>query len=193
MRKFTALFVASTLALGATSMAFAADTATTTAAPAEGKMMMHHKGKPGMHEMMMFKDLNLTDAQKQQIRDIMKSQRDQMKRPPLEERRAMHDIIASDSFDKAKAEAQIDKMAEQHKARMLAHMETQNKIYNILTPEQKKQFNANFEKRLTERPASECCRSYSAFPCAPAYWLYAVLPSSQSALQLSPYRSCRWR
>ena len=156
MRKFTALFVASTLALGATSMAFAADTATTTAAPAEGKMMMHHKGKPGMHhEMMMFKDLNLTDAQKQQIRDIMKSQRDQMKRPPLEERRAMHDIIASDTFDKAKAEAQIDKMAEQHKARMLAHMETQNKIYNILTPEQKKQFNANFEKRLTERPAME--------------------------------------
>ncbi|MCK6760960.1 ATP-independent periplasmic protein-refolding chaperone Spy [Enterobacter bugandensis] len=156
MRKFTALFVASTLALGATSMAFAADTATTTAAPAEGKMMMHHKGKPGMHhEIMMFKDLNLTDAQKQQIRDIMKSQRDQMKRPPLEERRAMHDIIASDSFDKAKAEAQIDKMAEQHKARMLAHMETQNKIYNILTPEQKKQFNANFEKRLTERPAME--------------------------------------
>ena len=156
MRKFTALFVASTLALGATSMAFAADTTTTAAAPAEGKMMMHHKGKPGMHhEMMMFKDLNLTDAQKQQIRDIMKSQRDQMKRPPLEERRAMHDIIASDSFDKAKAEAQIDKMAEQHKARMLAHLETQNKIYNILTPEQKKQFNANFEKRLTERPAME--------------------------------------
>lgn len=156
MRKFTALFVASTLALGATSMAFAADTATTTAAPAEGKMMMHHKGKPGMHhEMMMFKDLNLTDAQKQQIRDIRKGERDQMKRPPLEERRAMHDIIASDSFDKAKAEAQIDKMAEQHKARMLAHMETQNKIYNILTPEQKKQFNANFEKRLTERPAME--------------------------------------
>ena len=155
MRKLTALFVASTLALGATSMAFAADTATTTAAPAEGKMMMHHKGKPGMHHDMMFKDLNLTDAQKQQVREIMKSQRDQMKRPPLEERRAMHDIIASDSFDKAKAEAQIDKMAEQHKASMLARMETQNKIYNILTPEQKKQFNANFEKRLTERPAPE--------------------------------------
>ena len=154
MRKLTALFVASTLALGATSAAFAADTATTTAAPAESKMM-HHKGKPGMHHDMMFKDLNLTDAQKTQIRDIMKSQRDQMKRPPVEERRAMHDIIASDSFDKAKAQAQVDKMAEQNKARMLAHMETQNKIYNILTPEQKKQFDANFEKRLTERAGPE--------------------------------------
>jgi len=154
MRKLTALFVASTLALGATSAAFAADTATTTAAPAESKMM-HHKGKPGMHHDMMFKDLNLTDAQKTQIRDIMKSQRDQMKRPSVEERRAMHDIIASDSFDKAKAQAQVDKMAEQNKARMLAHMETQNKIYNILTPEQKKQFDANFEKRLTERAEPE--------------------------------------
>ncbi|UFM71342.1 ATP-independent periplasmic protein-refolding chaperone Spy [Leclercia adecarboxylata] len=154
MRKLTALFVASTLALGATSAAFAADTATTTAAPAESKMM-HHKGKPGIHHDMMFKDLNLTDAQKTQIRDIMKSQRDQMKRPSVEERRAMHDIIASDSFDKAKAQAQVDKMAEQNKARMLAHMETQNKIYNILTPEQKKQFDANFEKRLTERAGPE--------------------------------------
>ncbi len=34
-------------------------------------------------------------------------------------------------------------------------METQNKIYNILTQKQKKQFNANFEKRLTERPAAK--------------------------------------
>mgnify|MGYP000021391014 CR=1 FL=1 len=136
MRKLTALFVASTLALGAANLAHAADT--TTAAPADAKPMMHHKGKFGPHEDMMFKDLNLTDAQKQQIREIMKGQRDQMKRPPLEERRAMHDIIASDTFDKAKAEAQIAKMEEQRKANMLAHMETQNKIYNILTPEQKK-------------------------------------------------------
>ena len=154
MRKLTALFVASTLALGATSAAFAADTATTTAAPAESKMM-HHKGKPGMHHDMMFKDLNLTDAQKTQIRDIMKSQRDNMKRPSLDERRAMHELVASDTFDKAKAEAQIDKMEAQHKEMALARLETQNKIYNILTPEQKKQFNANFEKRLTERPAAK--------------------------------------
>ncbi|MDA8478907.1 ATP-independent periplasmic protein-refolding chaperone Spy [Citrobacter sp. Awk 4] len=153
MRKLTALFVASTLALGAANLAHAADTS--SAATADSMPMMHHKGKFGPHHDMMFKDLNLTDAQKQQIREIMKGQRDQMKRPPLEERRAMHDIITSDTFDKAKAQAQIAKMEEQRQANMLAHMETQNKIYNILTPEQKKQFNANFEKRLTERPAQE--------------------------------------
>ncbi|EKD9664857.1 ATP-independent periplasmic protein-refolding chaperone [Salmonella enterica] len=153
MCKLTALFVASTLAMGAANLAHAAET--TTAAPADAKPMMQHKGKFGPHHDMMFKNLNLTDAQKQQIRDIMKAQREQMKRPLLEERRAMHDIIASDTFDKAKAEAQITKMEAQRKANMLAHMETQNKIYNVLTPEQKKQYNANFEKRLTERPAQE--------------------------------------
>ncbi|EHS7367133.1 ATP-independent periplasmic protein-refolding chaperone [Salmonella enterica] len=153
MRKLTALFVASTLAMGAANLAHAAET--TTAAPADAKPMMQHKGKFGPHHDMMFKNLNLRDAQKQQIRDIMKAQREQMKRPLLEERRAMHDIIASDTFDKAKAEAQITKMEAQRKANMLAHMETQNKIYNVLTPEQKKQYNANFEKRLTERPAQE--------------------------------------
>ncbi|EAA4390831.1 ATP-independent periplasmic protein-refolding chaperone [Salmonella enterica subsp. enterica serovar Adjame] len=153
MRKLTALFVASTLAMGAANLAHAAET--TTAAPADAKPMIQHKGKFGPHHDMMFKNLNLTDAQKQQIRDIIKAQREQMKRPLLEERRAMHDIIASDTFDKAKAEAQITKMEAQRKANMLAHMETQNKIYNVLTPEQKKQYNANFEKRLTERPAQE--------------------------------------
>lgn len=152
MKKITALFVASTLALGAANLAHAADT---TAAQPESKPMMHHKGIHGGQHEMMFKGLNLTDAQKQQIRDIMKGQRENMKRPSLDERRAMHELIASDTFDKAKAEAQIDKMEAQHKAMALSRMETQNKIYNILTPEQKKQFNANFEKHLTDRKAPE--------------------------------------
>ena len=152
MKKITALFVASTLALGAANLAHAADT---TAAQPESKPMMHHKGMHGGQHEMMFKGLNLTDAQKQQIRDIMKGQRENMKRPSLDERRSMHELIASDTFDKAKAEAQIDKMEAQHKAMALSRMETQNKIYNILTPEQKKQFNANFEKHLTDRKAPE--------------------------------------
>ncbi|MBU4683363.1 ATP-independent periplasmic protein-refolding chaperone Spy [Cedecea davisae] len=154
MRKLTALFVASTLALGAANLAHAADTTPATDAKTDAPMMHHKMMRGPMHEMM-FKDLNLTDAQKQQIKDIMKEQRGNMQRPSVEERRAMHDVIASDSFDQAKAQAQVDKMAEQNKTRMLAHMQTQNKIYNILTPEQKKQFNANFEKRLTERPTHE--------------------------------------
>lgn len=154
MKKMTsALIIASTLALGAANLAHAADT--TAATTTETAPMMHHKGKPGMQHDMMFKGLNLTDAQKQQIRDIMKEQHSKMQRPSLDERRAMHNLIASDTFDKAKAEEMVTKMEAQHKDMAVSRMETQNKIYNILTPEQKKQFNANFEKRLTERHAPE--------------------------------------
>ena len=153
MKKLTSLIIASTLALGAANLAHAADTTVTTTTDAAP--MMHHKGKPGMHHDMMFNGLNLTDAQKTQIRDIMKDQRSNMQRPSLDERRAMHNLIASDTFDKAKAEEMVNKMEAQHKAMAVSRMETQNKIYNILTPDQKKQFNANFEKRLTERHAPE--------------------------------------
>ena len=171
MRKLSAIVMATTLALGAANLAHAADTATTAAQPGTettatqpgaaptaaqpdgANVMPFHRGGPGMRHDMMFKDLNLTDAQKQQIREIMKAQRDKMPRPSLEDRRAMHALVASDTFDRAKAEAAAAKMAEQHKEMLLTRMETHNKIYNILTPEQKKQFNANFEKRLTERPA----------------------------------------
>ncbi|MBB3320804.1 MULTISPECIES: ATP-independent periplasmic protein-refolding chaperone Spy [Atlantibacter] len=153
MRKLTAIVMATSLALGAANLAHAAETATTATAPDATNVQPYHKGMRGPHHDMMFNNLNLTDAQKQQIREIMKAQRDKMKRPSLDERRAMHALVASDTFDRAKAEETVNKMAEQHKEMMLSRMETQNKIYNILTPEQKKQFNANFEKRLTERPA----------------------------------------
>ena len=41
------------------------------------------------------------------------------------------------------------------KAMALARLETENKLYNVLTADQKKQFNQNFEKRLTEKPRHE--------------------------------------
>lgn len=159
MRKFTAIVVASTLALGAANLAHAAET--TAPVKEDAAKAQHHKGPRGP-QMMMFKNLNLTDAQKQQVRDIMKAEREKMPRPSDDNRKAMQEVIASDSFDRAKAEALVEKGAADHKARMISMMETQNKIYNILTPEQKKQFVANMEKQPKEprgpgakKPAAE--------------------------------------
>lgn len=153
MRKLTSLFVATTLALGAANIVHAAAD-NLTPPPAGTEKPMH---KPPMHRGMhdMFKGLNLTDAQKQQMRTIMMDARKEMKRPSLEERRANHAIIAADSFDKSKAEAQAAAMTANAKENAVAMMETQNKLYNVLTTEQKKQYNANFEKRLTEKPKHE--------------------------------------
>ncbi|PIJ51862.1 ATP-independent periplasmic protein-refolding chaperone [Erwinia sp. OLTSP20] len=152
MRKLTSVIVATSLALGAANLVHAAADNLTPPPAGSEKPMMHKGPHHGMPDMWMYKNLNLTDAQKQQMRSIMKEAHKQMPRPSLEERREMHSIIAADSFDAAKADAQADKMASADKARMLKMMETQNKLYNVLTAEQKKQFNANFEKHLTDKP-----------------------------------------
>ncbi|WP_312829764.1 ATP-independent periplasmic protein-refolding chaperone Spy [Pantoea anthophila] len=150
MRKLTSLLLASSLAFGAVHAA--ADSLTPP--PAGSEKAMH---KPPMrHGMeMMFHGLNLTDAQKTQMRDIMKESHKDMQRPSQDDRRAMHDIIAADSFDKSKAEAQAEKMSANGKEHALKMLETQNKLYNVLTPAQKKQYNANFEQRLTEKGPRE--------------------------------------
>ncbi|MEW5289536.1 MULTISPECIES: ATP-independent periplasmic protein-refolding chaperone Spy [Erwinia] len=156
MRKLTSLVVAMTLAMGAANIVHAAaDNMTPPPAGADKPMMHKPPRHGGPHEMFMFKDLKLTDAQKQQMHAIMKDAHKEMKRPSIEERRAMHSIIASDTFDQAKADAQATQMAANGKERAVKMLEVQNKMYNVLTPEQKKQFNENFEKRLTEKPQHE--------------------------------------
>ncbi|QPT12923.1 ATP-independent periplasmic protein-refolding chaperone [Serratia rubidaea] len=141
MRKLTALFVASTLALGSASMAFAADTATTATADSAPMKMMHHKGKGGP-----FAGLNLTEQQRQQMRDIMKEAHQNRGHGMKEQRQALHTLVASDSFDEAKAKAQIDTISKAQSERMLARAKAENKMYNLLTPEQKKQYNENYQK-----------------------------------------------
>lgn len=151
MRKLTSLVIATTLAFGAANLVHAAAD-NLTPPPAGSDKPMMHKGPHHGPEMMMFKDLKLTDAQKQQVRTIMHDAHKDMPRPSLDDRRAMHSIIAADSFDSSKAEAQAEKMSANGKERALKMLETQNKLYNVLTTEQKAQYNANFEKHLTEKP-----------------------------------------
>lgn len=103
----------------------------------------------------MFKNLNLTNTQKQQIHKIIKNQHNQIKHPPLKKHHTIHNIITNNTFNKIKTKAQITKIKKQHKTNILTHIKTQNKIYNILTPKQKKQFNTNFKKHLTKHPTTK--------------------------------------
>ncbi|WP_413738998.1 ATP-independent periplasmic protein-refolding chaperone Spy [Sodalis sp. RH21] len=147
MRKLTALFMATTLVLGSVQLASAADTAAT--APASGEMQ-HRPMHGGMHGPMMdhmFKGLKLTDQQREQMKTIARDSMKDMKRPSAAEHQQMHDVIAADTFDSAKAQALVNSMAQEQNQRMLAHLETQNKMYNVLTAEQKQEFNKQFQQR----------------------------------------------
>lgn len=154
MRKLTAMLVASSLALSTVGIAHANE-APKGPAP-EHRMMkdggFHHGMGNGAGMEMMFNGLNLTEAQKQQIKGIKDAAHENMRKTRLDERREMHGLITADTFDAAKVQSQLDKADEARKARFLSMLETQNKIYNILTPEQKKQYNENFEKHLTQQP-----------------------------------------
>ncbi|KEY58118.1 ATP-independent periplasmic protein-refolding chaperone Spy [Serratia sp. DD3] len=159
MRKLTALFIASTLAFGGTTMAFAADDATAptaaTAAPATDTAptkMMRHKGhgKEGHGKGGLFAGLNLTEQQRQQVRDIMKESQQNFSQEAKGQRQALHSLVASESFDEAKVKAEIDAISKVHTERMLQRAKAENKVYNLLTAEQKKQYNENYQKREQE-------------------------------------------
>lgn len=154
MRKLTALMLASSLALGA-SMANAAET-TAPAAPAATQdnatapTMMHHQmGMKGPHRGGMFEGLKLTDQQREQMKTIAKEFRSEHKKPMMGDHfKEMHKLVASDKFDESAARAQIEANNKERNDMMLERMKMENKMYNVLTPEQKKEFNQNFEKRI---------------------------------------------
>lgn len=150
MRKLTSVFLATTLVLSASSIAHAANENTT--APAAG----HEMGKPHPHhgprDMMLLKGITLTDAQRAQMKTLFQDNHKQMPRPDSQDRKIAHDLVTADAFDTAKAKALAERTANQNAQRNLQRLETQHKIYQLLTSDQKKQYNANFEKMSAMKP-----------------------------------------
>ncbi len=146
MRKLTAMIVASTLALSSASFAFAAETTPVTSTPAQTQGAMgQHKGP---HHYSPFAGLNLTEQQRTQMKALWKDSGIQHDRGEMKKQMdTLHGLVASDSFDEAKVKSQIDQISQAQSTRMLERAKIENKMYNLLTPAQKKQFNENYQKR----------------------------------------------
>lgn len=130
------------------------------AEPTHGSEHRHgeyQKGERGnMHGM--FKGLELTDAQKADIKKLFAEQKAARgdERPSKEERQAkrqaMQDMITAVNFDEASAKAMIAEQQAQREVRALAYMKMQNQIYNLLTPEQQVKFKARFDAHAGKEP-----------------------------------------
>ncbi len=143
MRKVSSLLLATSLIMGSASLVYA-ETAPLSSPSSE---QPHMKPRPhGGPEMMLMKGIVLTDAQKQQIRSLLDQGRKQMTPPSASDRQAAYDLVTSPTFDSAKAQAWVNSRADESKQRMLNRLETDNKIYNLLTADQKKQYQSNYEK-----------------------------------------------
>jgi Spy/CpxP family protein refolding chaperone len=97
----------------------------------------HKHGRMGW----MAKELNLTDAQKQQIKTIMQSQRAST-RPLMqqlaENRKAMLAATASGAFDQAKVTAIANQQSQAMAQLMVQKASIQHQIYTqVLTPDQR--------------------------------------------------------
>lgn len=155
MRKVTTLVIASMLAFGSTA-AFAADTVATAGNwchDFDGKMM---KGGRGHHNM--FEGLNLTEQQRQQMRDLMRQHRGTKTAMPVADREAMHSLITADKFDEAAVRSQAEKMSKQQVERQVEMAKVRNQMYNLLTPEQKTALNQMHKQRMAtvqQAPAAQ--------------------------------------
>ena len=116
-------------------------------------------GHSSGHLKKMAKELGLNDQQKVQVKEILKSQHEQIK-PLMDtmktERRAMHNLIQADTVDEAAIRAQSAKLAvlQGDLAVNRAHMA--QKLRTVLTPDQVQKFKSiqeKREKRMHERHA----------------------------------------
>ncbi|CRY23786.1 cell-envelope stress modulator CpxP [Yersinia enterocolitica] len=149
MRKVTkvaTLIMASMLVIGSQA-AFAADKTGATDGWCHGDgAMMNKKDSRGHHNM--FDGLNLTEQQRQQMRDLMRQSRQDQPRVDLADREAMHKLITADKFDEAAVRAQAEKMSKDQIDRQVEMAKVRNQMFNLLTPEQKAALNQKHQQRI---------------------------------------------
>ncbi|AVT47944.1 MULTISPECIES: Spy/CpxP family protein refolding chaperone [Shewanella] len=125
----------------------------------KGDRMEHggrHMDKRGMHRM--FEGLDLTDAQKADIKKLFADQKAARadSRPTKEQRLAhrteMQALMTAPNFDEVQAKALMSAQQEQRQAQAIERMKLHNQIYNLLTPEQQAKFKARFEAQAGKEP-----------------------------------------
>jgi protein CpxP len=148
MRKLSTLIVASTLALSCSSIAFAEGTAAKPAAAStETSATSESSQEHMMHRHNPFAKLDLTEKQRAEMKALWKSSDVKANHEEMKKQMdSLHALAASDSFDEAKAKSTVDDIAKVRAEKLLERIRLENKMYNVLTPAQKKQFNENYLK-----------------------------------------------
>lgn len=113
---------------------------------AKQPLSMQHKAmqhKP-MHRALA--DLDLTDSQQMQIKQLMQQHRKQYKAQQRDSstRQQMHSLLAADSFDEVAARQLLEQQQQHRLEQRLAGLRLQHDIMQLLTVEQRQQLN---EKR----------------------------------------------
>ncbi len=109
----------------------------------------------------MLRQLDLTDEQKEEIKEISKTQREAMKASMEENREtkmaemqqhkaAELDLVLSADFNEADAQALAATMVEKQQTRYVEKLRLQNEVLNVLTEEQKEELKTLQAERMAE-------------------------------------------
>ncbi|MFZ4834708.1 cell-envelope stress modulator CpxP [Rouxiella sp. Mn2063] len=155
MSKVAAIVMASMLTLGS-GVAFAE---TANVMPAD---TLAHDADTLYKRNTMFDGVNLTEQQRQRMRDLMHQARRELPGVNLAQIETMHKLVTASNFDSAEVRAEAEKMAQEQVNRQVEMARIRNMMYNTLTPEQKEVLQQRHEQRM--QALKQQLMSYQAAP-----------------------------
>lgn len=142
MRKVFAAVMASSLAIGAHSQA------------AEVVNSVNwHPGEAGAQSISqghMFEGINLTEHQRQQMRDLMQQARRIQPPANVSEMETMHKLVTAEKFNEIAVRVQAEKMAQEQVARQVEMAKVRNQMYHLLTLDQQAVLNEKHQQRMDQ-------------------------------------------
>jgi protein CpxP len=143
MRKLTAVVLASAMALSVAS-AGAKDATTIDE--------MHHGGLPTGSmtqnpQSHMFDGIELTEEQRQQMRDLMQHERPVVH---IDDIAALHELVTADQFNEAAIREKAEVIARVQVEQQVEMARVQNQMFQLLTPAQQSALQQNYQRRLNE-------------------------------------------
>ncbi|MDZ7276865.1 cell-envelope stress modulator CpxP [Pantoea eucrina] len=147
MRHLTVVVIASVMVLSHTS-AEGADTTTMGEMHQAGGLTtgsMTHNPQSNM-----FDGIELTEQQRQQMRDLMQQARHERPALSVQDVETMHDLVTADKFNESAIRQQAEKQVRAQVELQVEMARVRNQMYHLLTPAQQATLQKNYERRLLE-------------------------------------------
>lgn len=145
MRYLPAVVIASAMILSHPS-AEAADTTTIDELHYSGGLMAGSMTQNSQSHM--FDGIELTEQQRQQMRDLMHQARHERPALSIQDIETMHSLVVADKFNESAIRQQAEKQLRIQVELQVEMARVRNQMYHLLTPAQQATLQKNYERRL---------------------------------------------
>ncbi len=98
----------------------------------------------------MFDGIELTEQQRQQMRDLMQQTRHERPMLSVQDVETMHDLVTADKFNEPAIRELAEKQARAQADLQVEMARVRNQMYHLLTPAQQAALKKNYERRLND-------------------------------------------